>query len=213
MFCFTSSFEQGSANKRLPQNRLVHVAFDDDEPPELSVLDMIYEGHAEGRAFHGDFVLTPEDFAAKLRCVIEKHLGPAATDSEVWSLCKRLHLPDLYLSLGCARANEAAWRRFSCLYNKYIHDVARFVCSTGDAARELGDTYSCRTVLVVAALQATTGGTRWGLGCEQSSRIALSTNENFDQTTMNPSIAWLKPRTIQVSIRSAWRRGPAGTKP
>lgn len=107
--------------------------------PELSVMEMIYEAHAKARAFHGDFALAPEDFAANLRCVIDKGLGPEATNSEALSLCKRLYLFDLYLSLGCASDNEAAWRRFSILYDKYIHDVARFVCWTGNAARELGD--------------------------------------------------------------------------
>lgn len=107
--------------------------------PELSFLEMIYEAHANARAFHGDFGLAPEDFAASLRCVIDKHLGPAVTNSERLSLCKKLYLLDLYLSLSCARNNEAAWRRFSSFYDKYIHDIARFVCSTRDTALELGD--------------------------------------------------------------------------
>ena len=107
--------------------------------PEFSFLDMVYEAHDRARAFHGNFGLAPEDFAASLRCVIDKHLGPAATNSEGLSLCKKLYLLDLYLSLGCARDNEAAWRRFSSFYDKYIHGVARFVCSTRGAALELGD--------------------------------------------------------------------------
>jgi RNA polymerase sigma-70 factor len=106
---------------------------------ELSVIEMIRLVYATGREFHGDFGLTPDDFAERVRCVIAKHLGPTATNSEALSLCKKLYLHDLYLSLGCSRSNDAAWLRFSRCYEKYIHDVARFVCSTTDAARELGD--------------------------------------------------------------------------
>ena len=107
--------------------------------PELAVLEMIYQAHSKGRAFHGDIGLAPEGFAVNLRLVIDKHLGPVAVNSEVLSLCKGLCMLDLYLSFACASDNEAAWRRFSSVYDKYIHDVARFVCSTWDAARELGD--------------------------------------------------------------------------
>lgn len=107
--------------------------------PELSLLEMIYQAHANGRAFHGDIGLTAEDFAANVRGVIGKHLGPAATSFEALSLCKKLYLLDLYLTLGCGRANEDAWLRFSSLYTKHIHDIARFVCSTSEAGRELGD--------------------------------------------------------------------------
>ena len=64
--------------------------------PELSFLEVISEAHANARAFHGVFGLELEDFAASLRCVIEKHLGPASTNSEALALCKRLYLIDLY---------------------------------------------------------------------------------------------------------------------
>lgn len=107
--------------------------------PKLFVEELFYEAHARACAFHGDIGLAPEDFAANLRWVIDKHLGPAATNSKALSLFNKLYVLDLYLSLGCARGNEAAWRRFSKFYDKYIHDVARFVCSTREAARELGD--------------------------------------------------------------------------
>jgi len=107
--------------------------------PELSVQDLIYEAHAKARAFHGDFGLESDDFFAKLRGLIGKHLGTTGTNAEALSMCKKLYLIDLYLSIGCASNNDAAWRRFSSFYHKYIHEVARFVCSTRDAALELGD--------------------------------------------------------------------------
>jgi len=108
-------------------------------PTELTVFEMIYDAHANSRAFHGDIGLRSDDFAAALRRVIDKHVGPTSTNSEALALCKKLYLLDLYLSLGCAQNNKAAWTRLSFLYDKYIHDVARFVCPTRDAALELGD--------------------------------------------------------------------------
>lgn len=107
--------------------------------PELSLLCLIDQAHAEARAFHGDFELGPQEFAANVLRIIDRRLGAASTSFESLTFLQTLHLSDLYLAMACGSGHESAWSRYSHVYGNYIHDVARLVCQNADAARDLAD--------------------------------------------------------------------------
>lgn len=107
--------------------------------PELPLLCLIDQAHAEAKSFHGDFELGHQEFAANVLRIIDRRLGAASISFESLTFFKTLHLSDLYLAMACAHGQEGAWRRCSNLYRGYTHDVALLVCQTIDAARDMAD--------------------------------------------------------------------------
>lgn len=105
--------------------------------PELTFSRLATQAYADGYAVHGEIDLQLETFANRLLLVVEKHLGPNVSAISLNSFFISLHLTDLYLASACSQPSDAAWRRFEAAYRKFINDVARFVSSSADEAREV----------------------------------------------------------------------------
>ncbi len=93
--------------------------------------------YSTGHSCHGDLRLGLAEFRAHLLMVIEKHLGPHASDASAISFINNLHTNDLYLATACAQHSAVAWSRFMSVYQHYVNDLALYVSPTTDAAREL----------------------------------------------------------------------------
>lgn len=100
---------------------------------------LLMQAYSEGYACHGDLGISREEFVVQVVAILERYLGPEATEEARISFVHRLYTKDLYLTIACAQHSEIAWWRFIRTYKKYIKNVARFASPTADAARELAD--------------------------------------------------------------------------
>jgi hypothetical protein len=184
--------------------------------PELTLPLLVHQGYEEAHAFHGDFELGPQEFAGNVLRIIDTRLGSESTSAEAESFFKTLHLSDLYLAMGCAQHREDAWRRCSNLYDAYIHDVARLVCQTIDAARELGDSIAGHIFL------PDRGGRPRIAGYDGRSSLktwlsVIIKHKAIDEralkaNTVSLLIACWKLQIPQAKTRSRWPPEPAGTR-
>lgn len=101
--------------------------------------DMFEQAYSEGYTCHGDIRLDPEEFAAYLIAIAEKHLGPGVPRTVALSFIDTLHTSDVYLAAACAQGSAEGWGRFMELYQKYLNAIALSVSPSGDAACELAD--------------------------------------------------------------------------
>jgi len=101
--------------------------------------DLFEQAYSDGYTCHGDFGLGPEEFAAHLTAIAEKHLGQGVPQAVALSFIDSLHTCDVYLAAACAQHSAAAWSRFMSLYQKYLKAIALSVSPSSDAARELAD--------------------------------------------------------------------------
>ncbi|HKQ05086.1 MAG TPA: sigma-70 family RNA polymerase sigma factor [Blastocatellia bacterium] len=105
--------------------------------PELGLL---YEkAYHEAISLHGDLAVNFITYVARLDAVVSHQLTSGFSLSEALACFERLHTGDLYLAMACAQASEAAWRRFSLLYQQPAREVARRIIPSRSQADELAD--------------------------------------------------------------------------
>ncbi|HET7208445.1 MAG TPA: sigma-70 family RNA polymerase sigma factor [Terriglobales bacterium] len=69
--------------------------------------------------------------------VTRKYLREDASDAEVGSFCRSLHVEELVLARACAAGNERAWRDFMLRYREKLHEAALRITRDDAGAREL----------------------------------------------------------------------------
>jgi RNA polymerase sigma-70 factor len=100
---------------------------------------LIEQAYQNGQAFHGELNLEYDVYIDYLLPIINKYLGDHPQEVLVIKFITELHTNDLYLTIACAQKTEAAWQQFDDLYRGYIYTVAKYECSTLDAALDLAD--------------------------------------------------------------------------
>jgi len=105
-------------------------------------VDAIY---AQCASAHPNFGVTREDLAVALAAAVEKFAdcsgvaGPRQSLRKLRSFINELQHGDVYLALGCARGNEAAWWEFDRCYRSFIERLARHLLTTRADADEVID--------------------------------------------------------------------------
>jgi len=105
-------------------------------------VDAIY---AQCAGAHPNFGVTREDLAVALAAAVEKFAdcsgvaGPRQSVRKLRSFINELQHGDVYLALGCARGNEAAWWEFDRCYRSFIERLARHLLTTRADADEVID--------------------------------------------------------------------------
>lgn len=107
-----------------------------DAETNAELLERVFQ---QARAQYGDIGVPAHVFIAHLRGLAASQVPCGATDCELMSFCSRLHAADLYLSIGCALHNPAAWSRFTTDYFDYIQSIASTLVDTTDEALEFAD--------------------------------------------------------------------------
>lgn len=106
--------------------------------PFETLLDALAQQAYRAAIFcHGDLGLDPEHYAGRLLFVTKKHLGDSHKQDDVFTFVAGLHTDDLYLTIACACPIDAAWERFTVLYQAFINKVAMSVCSTATASQDI----------------------------------------------------------------------------
>ena len=117
--------------------------------------DLIARVYQDAYAVHGDLNLEPTYFAERLRRLLESQLELGDSILCRLKLLNSLYTTDLYLSLACAQAGDAAWRRFLTVYEKRILQFAIFITGHRDVGHDLAD-----NVITDLFLPDTTGKSR-----------------------------------------------------
>jgi len=101
--------------------------------------------YAQCASAHPNFGVTKEDLAAALGTAVEKFAdcsglaGRRQSARKLRTFISELQHGDVYLALGCARGNEAAWWEFDRRYRSFIERLARHLLSTRADADEVID--------------------------------------------------------------------------
>jgi RNA polymerase sigma factor, sigma-70 family len=107
--------------------------------------DDVQQIHARCAGVYPDFDVSIEEFTAAIIRAVDKYLVHLAKPdqlpdvSEIRKFISELQCGDLYLTLGCARGNEQAWRRFDGDYRSLIERLARQLVGRGMDANEVID--------------------------------------------------------------------------
>ncbi len=124
-------------------------------PDEIRLSDLLAQVYQAAYAIHGDLDLELTCFAERLRSLLESHLELADSISCRLDLLNSLYATDLYLSMACAQASDAAWRRFLTIYEKRILQFAIFITRHRGIGHDLAD-----NVITDLFLPDTTGTSR-----------------------------------------------------
>jgi RNA polymerase sigma-70 factor len=101
---------------------------------------LVKTAYGNGFAKHGDLELPFTAFHEGLAHITERCLGRDAPWDGRTEFLSKLHTDDLYLTTACALNSDAAWARFYSLYQKYVNDLLRYLCSArGIAAEPVSD--------------------------------------------------------------------------
>ena len=105
--------------------------------------------YAQCASAHPNFGVTKEDLAVALAAAVEKFAncsegaGRRQSARKLRSFISELQHTDVYLALGCARGNEAAWWEFDRRYRSFVERLARHLLSTrGDADEVIDHVYA-----------------------------------------------------------------------
>ena len=107
--------------------------------------DDVQEIHARCVCVYPDFDVSIEEFTAAIIRAVDKYLVRLAKPdqlpgvSEIRKFISELQCVDLYLTIGCARGDEQAWRRFDGDYRSLIERLARQLVGRGMDANEVID--------------------------------------------------------------------------
>jgi DNA-directed RNA polymerase specialized sigma24 family protein len=94
---------------------------------------------------HPNFGVTRDDLAVALSAAVEKFadcsglVGRRQSVRKLRDFVNELQHDDVYLALGCARGNEAAWWEFDRRYRSFIERLARHLLTARADADEVID--------------------------------------------------------------------------
>jgi RNA polymerase sigma-70 factor (ECF subfamily) len=102
--------------------------------------ELVRERYRLAVSVNGDLGVDPQAFGEHLRCIADRCCGSRdAGPGLLVEFARSLHSNDLLLTLACSRGSDAAWRRFSTLYRKYLADVSRRLTRRNSDPQEFGD--------------------------------------------------------------------------
>lgn len=107
--------------------------------PPFGCKEYFVQAYQEAQSYHGNLDLDYDGYVNCLFTIINKHLGAHPQEFLIIKFLSELHINDLYLTIACAKKDEAAWQQFDTLYRGHIYEMARFECSNLDAAMELAN--------------------------------------------------------------------------
>jgi len=100
--------------------------------------DLVSVRYHSALTLHGDLGVDRDVFTNHLHRVIQRHLGSSEIEqTTLLGFVATLHTDDLMLSLACGKGVNAAWQRFSDLYQKYVTDLSRHLAGQSLDAGEL----------------------------------------------------------------------------
>jgi RNA polymerase sigma-70 factor len=122
---------------------------------------LIATGYAEGRMTFGELELGLGTYAARIKAIVIKNLGPEASDDAIVRFAKNLHYKDLYLAIACAQegiglsnhahsgrgCSSAAWQVLETKYKVFINDLARFFSHYDSATDDIAENMAAELFL------------------------------------------------------------------